>query len=85
MGLPPHAIPLNGEVSFVMVADPRGRQDLAANVQMLPHALQVDQLVPDAGKSSQSVLVGLRVHALIAVCADVLSVQMCCLVLLPLH
>lgn len=49
VGISAHAIPLNREVSFVMVPDPRGRQDVAANVQLLPSTLQADQLIPETG------------------------------------
>ena len=35
---------LNDEVSFVMVPDPRGNQDRAANVQILNTGFAADQL-----------------------------------------
>ena len=35
---------LNDEVSFVMVPDPRGNQDRAANVEILNTAFAADQL-----------------------------------------
>jgi len=37
-------VALNGEVSFVMVPDPRGNQDRAANVQVLNTGFAADQL-----------------------------------------
>ena len=49
VGTSAHAIPLNREVSFVMVPDPRGRDDVAANVQLLPSTFQADQLAPKPG------------------------------------
>lgn len=37
-------VALNAEVSFVMVPDPRGNQDRAANVQILNAPFAADQL-----------------------------------------
>ncbi len=37
-------VALNDEVSFVMVPDPRGNQDRAANVQILNTGFAADQL-----------------------------------------
>lgn len=44
MGSSSQAIPLNAEVSYVMVPDPRGNQDRAANVQVLSDEAAGDQL-----------------------------------------
>ena len=44
VGAQSQQVALNTEVSFVMVPDPRGHQDRAANVQMLQTAFAADQL-----------------------------------------
>ena len=49
IGLPLNSVPLNAEVSYVMVPDPRGRQDMAAKIRILPYTLNTEQLTVVAG------------------------------------
>ena len=50
VGAQSQQVALNSEVSFVMVPDPRGHQDRAANVQILQVAFAAEQLSMLTGK-----------------------------------
>lgn len=44
-----NCVPLNAEVSYIMTPDPRGRQDMAAKIHILPNKLDVAKITACEG------------------------------------